>query len=147
MSDRPKRPYRPLAPSVELRTATALIGVQLVYVLIWTVMISRVLLGETDVRLLQVDMNSAVAAAHPTVITSVYVIAVGLAVSLYLAIRRYRWTIIPIAIAYLLHVAQWVHNTGNPHYKGEAGYGMIISEVIVIALLVSAMTRPTEFKD
>ena len=131
----------PLNKGPEWRVAIILLSLQLAYVALWLVAISSVLLGDADIRILDIDISNAVRVADPLVIVAVYLVEAGLAVGLYMAIRRSRWTLLPVMLAYLTHVSLWVLNTSNPYYKGEGGYGMIIVEVIVIAMLVSAMTR------
>lgn len=131
----------PLNKGPEWRIAVALLSLQLAYIALWLVAISSTLLGDSDIRLLDIDISNAVRVADPVVIAAVYLVGAGLAVGLYMAIRRSRWTLLPVMLAYLTHVSLWVLNTSNPYYKGEGGYGMIIVEVIVIAMLVSAMTR------
>lgn len=131
----------PLNNGPEWRIAIILLSLQLACIALWLVAISSTLLGDTDIRLLNIDISNAVRVADPLVIAAVYLVGAGLAVGLYMAIQRSRWTLLPVMLAYLTHVSLWVLNTSNPYYKGEGGYGMIIVEVIVIAALVSAMTR------
>lgn len=131
----------PLNKGPEWRVAIILLSLQLAYIALWVVAISSVLLGDADIRLLNIDISNAVRVADPLVIVAVYLVGTGLVIGLALAVRRSRWTLLPVMMAYLTHVSLWVLNTSNPYYKGEGGYGMIIVEVIVIAMLVSAMTR------
>lgn len=131
----------PLNTGPEWRAAVILLSLQLAYIALWLLAITSTLLGDADIRILNIDISNAVRVADPFVIAAAYMVGVGLAVGLYFATRRSRWTIVPVMLAYLTHVSLWVMNTSNPYYKGEGGYGMIIVEVIVIAMLVSAMTR------